>query len=276
MVLKEDGTKQILNHMKVLRDKENILEKDVENKIESEVATDFSEASTPEFQQTIDDIKNDLISIKEQIQSGVEIAYTIIKKEDFMKMNISEINQISGMIGIKDGYRIYFIEASDFYFDPIPLIPVLTSNTGKNGNAFCPLSSPLYNGSNSSNIMSAYYAFNENDLNYLQYYGENQSGAWCRYDFNEPIYLKCMTAKIGHFNASNTFNYYLQYLDSNEEWVTIGNGEHTGETSIVKHELDSVVTTSSIRFYSTTTKTSGTNIFLYQLQAYGWQQNMTI
>ena len=262
MFLKEEGTKQILNHMKVLRNKEKTLEEETEKKLESEVATDFSDAGTPEFQQTIDDIKSDLSSIKEQIQSGIEIGYTIIKKEDFMKIPISEINQMSGMIGIKDGYRINFIEASDFYLETIPLIPVLKSNNGENGNASCPLSSPLYNGSSISSAMYAYYAFDQDDSHFLQYYGENQSGAWCRYDFNKPIYLKYMTAKIGHFQTSNKFNYYLQYLDDNKEWVTIGSGEHTGEKSIVKHELDNFVVTSSIRFYSSTVKTAGNNIFL--------------
>ena len=81
-----------------------------------------------------------------------------------------------------------------------------------------------------------------------------------------------MTAKLGHYRTSNVFDYFLQYLKegTEDEWITVGEGEHTGDVSTVEHKLDDVVVTSAVRFYSTTNKTSGTNIFLYNLQAYGY------
>ena len=197
-------------------------------------------------------------------------SYPIISKSEFDALTIEEIQQ-KGIFGIRTGYEIKFIDGS-YYYESYPLIPVLTSNTGENGVASCPLSSPLYNGKRSSTISYAWHAFTEDNSQYLEYYGENQSGAWCRYDFNEPIHLKSMTAKIGHYNTSNVFNYFLQYLKNGteDEWITVGEGIHTGATSVVEHKLDDIAVTSAVRFYSTTNKTSGTNIFLYNLQAYGY------
>lgn len=81
-----------------------------------------------------------------------------------------------------------------------------------------------------------------------------------------------MTAKIGHYRTSNVFDYFLQYLKegTEDEWINVGEGTHTGDASVVEHELDAVVVTSAVRFYSATKKTSGTNIFLYSMQAYGY------
>ena len=157
------------------------------------------------------------------------------------------------------------------YYDN-KLIPVLNSNTGSNGSASCPLKSPLYNGSNSSTDMKAYYAFDNTTITHLEYFGENQSGGWCRYDFTNPIHLLRMTATIGHYNDSNTYAYELQYLKNGteDEWITLGSGIHTGPVSTVDHNVSDAVVTSAVRFYSSTTKTTSSNIFLYELQAYGW------
>lgn len=210
--------------------------------------------------------------IYEALQSGGGSSYPIISKSEFDALTIEEIQQ-KGIFGVRTDYEIQYIDGSYYYYyESYPLIPVLTSNTGENGVASCPLSSPLYNGKRSSTISYAWHAFTEDNSQYLEYYGENQSGAWCRYDFNEPIHLKSMTAKIGHYNTSNVFDYFLQYLKSGteDEWINVGEGTHTGDASVVEHKLDAVVVTSSVRFYSTTNKTSGTNIFLYNLQAYGY------
>lgn len=196
--------------------------------------------------------------------------YPIITKEEFDALTVKEIN-LMGIFGVRSDYNINYIDGA-YYYKTYALIPVLTSNEGENGVASCPLSSPLYNGKNSSSVCYAWHAFDEDDSTYLEYYGENQSGAYCRYDFNEPVNLKYMEAKIGHYNTGNNFNYYLQYLKegTEDEWITVGEGTHTGPASIVTHKLQEVVKTSSVRFYSTTKKTTGTNIFLYKLQAYGW------
>lgn len=157
------------------------------------------------------------------------------------------------------------------YYDN-KLIPVLSSNNGANGTASCPLKSPLYNGTNSATDMRAYYAFDDNTSTHLEYFGENQSGAWCRYDFTDPIHLLRMTAVIGHYNTGNTYDYQLQYLKNGTEdtWVDVGSGTHTGNVSTVDHQLSEPVITSAIRFYSSSTKSTSSNIFLYELQAYGW------
>lgn len=197
-------------------------------------------------------------------------SYPIISKSEFDTLTIEEIQQ-KGIFGIRTGYEIQYIDGA-YYYESYPLIPVLTSNIGENGTASCPLSSPLYNGKRSSTISYAWHAFTEDNSQYLEYYGENQSGAWCRYDFTEPIHLKSMTAKIGHYRTSNVFDYFLQYLKegTEDEWINVGEGTHTGDASVVEHKLDTIVVTSAVRFYSTTNKTSGTNIFLYNLQAYGY------
>lgn len=197
-------------------------------------------------------------------------SYPIISKSEFDTLTIEEIQQ-KGIFGIRTDYEIQFIDGA-YYYESYPLIPVLTSNTGENGTASCPLSSPLYNGENNSTTSYAYYAFDASDSTHLEYYGEHQSGAWCRYDFNEPIHLKSMTAKIGHYNVSNVFNYFLQYLKdgTEDEWINVGEGIHTGDASVVEHKLDDAVVTSAVRFYSTTNKTPNTNIFLYSMQAYGY------
>lgn len=196
--------------------------------------------------------------------------YLIIDKLEFDNLSVEEINTM-GIIGVRDDYNITYIDGT-YYYRSLPLIPVLTSNTGDNGVASCPLSNPLYNGKNSSTISYAWHAFDDSDSTYLEYYGENQSGAWCRYDFNEPVHLKSMTAKLGHCITSNVFDYFLQYLKegTEDEWITVGEGTHTGDASVVEHKLDDVVVTSAVRFYSTTNKTSDTNIFLYSMQAYGY------
>lgn len=197
-------------------------------------------------------------------------SYPIISKNEFDTLTIEEIQQ-KGIFGVRTDYEIQYIDGS-YYYESYPLIPVLTQNEGENGTASCPLSSPLYNGANNSTTSYAYYAFDDSDSTYLQYYGENQSGAWCRYDFTEPIHLKSMTAKIGHYRTSNVFDYFLQYLKegTEDEWINVGEGTHTGDASVVEHKLDEVVVTSAVRFYSSTNKTSGTNIFLYSMQAYGY------
>ena len=168
------------------------------------------------------------------------------------------------------------LSATDFdpsvYYDN-KLIPMLTnSNDGTNGSASCPLKSPLYNGTNSGTDMRAYYAFDNTTNTHLEYFGENQSGAWCRYDFTNPIHLLRMTATIGHYNPSNQYAYELQYLKNGteDEWITLGSGIHTGAMSIVDHSISDAVVTSAVRFYSSSTKTTSSNIFLYELQAYGW------
>ncbi len=176
-----------------------------------------------------------------------------------------------------NGPKLCFkLSATDFdpsvYYDN-KLIPILTgSNDGTNGSASCPLKSPLYNGTNSGTDMRAYYAFDNTTNTHLEYFGENQSGAWCRYDFTNPIHLLRMTATIGHYNPSNQYAYELQYLKNGteDEWVTLGSGIHTGTTSIVNHSVSDAVVTSAVRFYSSSTKTTSSNIFLYELQAYGW------
>ena len=197
-------------------------------------------------------------------------SYPIISKSEFDTLTIEEIQQ-KGIFGVRTDYEIQYIDGA-YYYKSYPLIPTLTSNEGENGTASCPLSSPLYNGANNSTTSYAYYAFDASNSNYLQYYGENQSGAWCRYDFTEPIHLKSMTAKLGHYRTSNVFDYFLQYLKdgTEDEWINGGEGTHTGAASVVEHKLDDIVVTSAVRFYSTTNKTSGTNIFLYNMQAYGY------
>ena len=201
---------------------------------------------------------------------GGSSSYPIISKSEFDTLTTEEIQQ-KGIFGIRTDYKIQFIDGA-YYYESYPLIPVLTSNIGENGTASCPLSSPLYNGANNSTTSYAYYAFDDSDSTHLEYYGENQSGAWCRYDFTEPIHLISMTAKLGHYWTSNVFNYFLQYLKegTEDEWVTVGEGIHTGDASVVEHTLDNAVVTSAVRFYSTTNKTSNMNIFLYSMQAYGY------
>lgn len=81
-----------------------------------------------------------------------------------------------------------------------------------------------------------------------------------------------MTATIGHYNDMNQYAYELQYLKNGteDEWITLGSGIHTGPVSTVDHNVSDAVVTSAVRFYSSTTKTTSSNIFLYELQAYGW------
>ena len=64
---------EITNNLSVLETNLGDLKKEeVDNKIESEVATDFSQADTPQFQQTIDDVFDEVSELKEDLSELIE------------------------------------------------------------------------------------------------------------------------------------------------------------------------------------------------------------
>lgn len=156
------------------------------------------------------------------------------------------------------------------------LIPKMSDNVGQYGVASCN-SDVNYNGS-TGDATKAYYAFDQNDVTNLQYYTENQSGGYVQYEFNTPVSIVKMSAKIGNYAANNVFNFYFQYYDDTlGEWKNYGNEQTiTGTTFTSKGHKDFVVTagtvvTTKIRLISNTLKTVNTNWIVYEFQAYSGQ-----
>lgn len=156
------------------------------------------------------------------------------------------------------------------------LISKMSDNVGQYGVASCN-SDVNYNGS-TGDATKAYYAFDQNDVTNLQYYTENQSGGYVQYEFNTPVSIVKMSAKIGNYAANNVFNFYFQYYDDTlGEWKNYGNEQTiTGTTFTSKGHKDFVVTagtvvTTKIRLISNTLKTVNTNWIVYEFQAYSGQ-----
>ena len=206
-----------------------------------------------------------LTSIATSVTSGI----VIMTQEEF---DAIEDKTSLGVVGIVQGLSFEIVKLIDAsrYREMTALIPAMTSNECEVGMSSCPLSSPLYNGQNSSTTDYSYYAFDGDESTWLEYFGENQSGGYCEFTFNEKKTILKMTAKLGHYQTSNYFDYYLQCYDYDSElWVDMGSGTHTGEVSTVTHEGNGIYT-DKIRFYTTSTKRISTNIYLYELQAYGY------
>ena len=88
---------QVNSNLSVLETNLGDLKKEeVDKKIESEVATDFSQADTPQFQQTIDDVQNEVNELK-----GDLIRYETVLIDNIFNENVGieygSINTTNGM-----------------------------------------------------------------------------------------------------------------------------------------------------------------------------------
>ena len=95
---------QLNSNLSILKTNLGDLKKEeVDKKIESEVATDFSQADTPQFQKTIDDVLNDVSELKDDLGE-----YTYTKTEGMYVNALGEILPYDG------AYDIYTIDVSLF------------------------------------------------------------------------------------------------------------------------------------------------------------------
>lgn len=96
----------------------DLKKEEVDKKIESEVATDFSQADTPQFQQTIDDVLNDVNELKGDLVNATGISY-IDKSElniggylkddgTFVSLPDTNIWITSDYIEVSDLRKIYY------------------------------------------------------------------------------------------------------------------------------------------------------------------------
>lgn len=84
-----------------------------------------------------------------------------------------------------------------------------------------------------------------------------------------------MTAKVGGYRETNSFDFRFQYYDdTSDTWIDYGDVQNITGTTFAKLEYknfvvrNGTITTSKIRMLSDTFKSSNTNWMVYEFQAY--------
>lgn len=149
------------------------------------------------------------------------------------------------------------------------IIPVLTGNTGSNGIAIAPSSDPNYGNGD------AYKAFNDSFADWLEYLGEDQSGAYVGYIFTNSVYIDSLIAYMGNYDAGNDYLVKLQltydgttWIDENEFHVA---GYSSGNYGTFNHNVKKIV--KGFRYYSTQQKSGGNNWYTYEIACLGYDFN---
>lgn len=145
------------------------------------------------------------------------------------------------------------------------LVPILSNNTGSNGTAIAPSSSPNYGDGN------AWKAFDNDYSTELEYLGEGQNNAYVGYIFNSDVYIDNLKTWMGNYATSNNFSIQLQITTDGSTWTTIDTfnvaGHADGTYSEYDYNINQVVR--GFRYYSTTMKYGGQNWKTYEIQAWG-------
>ena len=234
---------------------------------------DFSplEAAISDNTEDIDNLNNNLEIISNEVSANKE---AIIDLNSQVTINTNSIN--NNLISCKyntetdyisillNGVWIDVIHAGAI--DPQPLIPVLTAD----GSAGIGLASC----GNNYNKSAAYVVFDGNDSTRTEYSTENVSNGWIMYSFNSTVEIKKVMMRA--LSVGKIFDYHFQYWDNDlATWVNFADGQSSFYSSdeskkeTITHTVPKTIITNKVKMYTTTTKSSGNNLYLYTIQVYG-------
>lgn len=234
---------------------------------------DFSplEVAISDNTEDIDNLNNNLEIISNEVSANKE---AIIDLNSQVTINTNSIN--NNLISCKyntetdyisillNGVWIDVIHAGAI--DPQPLIPVLTAD----GSAGIGLASC----GNNYNKSAAYVVFDGNDSTRTEYSTENVSNGWIMYSFNSTVEIKKVMMRA--LSVGKIFDYHFQYWDNDlATWVNFADGQSSFYSSdeskkeTITHTVPKTIITNKVKMYTTTTKSSGNNLYLYTIQVYG-------
>ena len=142
-----------------------------------------------------------------------------------------------------------------------PIIPIMTSATDPSGTASC--------GGYYGTDATVQYAFDRNDSTSLVYSSENKTGGWVAYEFDAAQDVRYIVAKFGNYRADNSISATLYVYDANGNETEIGSQDVTGyaQPAFSSYRYDVHMPIKKFKFVFGY-KTSNTNIFTYDIQAY--------
>ena len=145
------------------------------------------------------------------------------------------------------------------------IIPILSDNTGSNGVAIAPSSSPNYGNGN------AFKAFDNDFTTWLEYNGENQRGAYIGYIFTNQVYIDNLVAYMGNYDSGNNYAVKLQLTNNGTDWTDFTqfnvSGYGSGSYGTFTQNIKQIV--KGFRYYSTQEKTGGNNWYTYDIVCNG-------
>lgn len=142
------------------------------------------------------------------------------------------------------------------YFESVLTIkvPTMTSNTTPSGVV-------------SGNVATQYYAFDGNDSTRTQVNSENIY-PYVEYEFLQNVSIK--KARVYAQGLSKNYSCKIQYKDSSNNWSDLKSLTITTSLSNQIFSFpNNIAKSKNYRVYSTTSKTSGTNLFFNSIQFYG-------
>lgn len=147
------------------------------------------------------------------------------------------------------------------------IIPVLSTNVGSNGLAIAPASSPNYGNGN------AFKAFDNDMSTWLEYLGENQSGAYVGYVFDDTVYIDNIVSKMGNYASGNSYQISLELTTDGITWTNyldfVVAGYSSGRYGTFTHTVKKAVR--GFRYKSTQEKTGGNNWYTYEITCNGYE-----
>lgn len=198
---------------------------------------------------------------------GTVITQTITSDDQIVNFEITKPG-IWTLSNTKDSYtKTYTINTTSDIFagSIVSIIPILSNNTGSNGVAIAPSSSPNYGDGN------AWWAFDNSFSTELEYLGEGQRNAYIGYIFNNDVYIDNLKAWMGNYSGSNDFSIQLQITLDGSTWTTVNTfkvaGYSDGTYGEFDYDLKQIVR--GFRYYSSTLKNGGQNWKTYEIQAWG-------
>lgn len=198
---------------------------------------------------------------------GTVITQTITSGDQIVNFEITKPG-IWTLSNTKDSYtKTYNINTTSDIFagSIVSIIPILSNNTGSNGVAIAPSSSPNYGDGN------AWWAFDNSFSTELEYLGEGQRNAYVGYIFNNDVYIDNLKAWMGNYSNNNDFSIQLQITLDGSTWTTIDTfrvaGYSDGTYGEFDYDLKQIVR--GFRYYSSTLKNGGQNWKTYEIQAWG-------
>ena len=213
-----------------------------------------------------------ILKIQTYAMSGETLTLTDENLNTIVKNVTTNVEVVSFQIGNAGVYTLTNSKTADsqtfninletgIVADVSSIIPVLSTNIGTNGTAIAPSSDPNYSNGN------GYFAFDDNFSTWLEYLGENQSGAYVGYIFNSNVYIDNLVAYMGNYNSANSYRIYLELTSDGETWESfddfVVSGYNSGYYGTFTHNIKRVVR--GFRYKSTQEKTGGNNWYTYEI-----------
>ena len=168
-----------------------------------------------------------------------------------------------------DGTRV--VLASDIKAQP--LIPKMTSATTPSGT----IENGGYYGYGDYGTQNNWNAFDQNTATYLTYNQENVTDGWLSYEFDSgnSYYVTKIVGKFGNYQASNSISATLYVYDDDGVEHLVGTqiiaGYSPGSSSGAYKDWEFIVNQNVRKLkFVFGYKSSGTNVYTYDIQAYGY------